>query len=203
MRRYGGYKVLARQNAVKLAFCWSRVRPQFYELAQSGPAPIATEALVRIAALYWIESEISGRILAPSVRSTAVRCRGIPALAAREARAHRPEDQARRGDPLRPLALEGLRATSTMDSSRSTTTPPNARCASSRSDARTSSSPAPTAAPNTGVASLIETCKPSAVDPHTYLANIITRIVNGHPQSRLDELLPRAYPAATPLREVA
>ena len=58
---YGGYKVLARRNAVQLAFCWSHVRRHFYELATPGPAPIATEALTRIAALYRIESDIRGR----------------------------------------------------------------------------------------------------------------------------------------------
>src|SRR4051812_48169528 len=55
---YEGYKVLARRGAVSLAFCWSHVRRPFYELAHSGPAPIAAEALSRIAALYRIESEI-------------------------------------------------------------------------------------------------------------------------------------------------
>jgi hypothetical protein len=58
---YGGYKVLARQGDVRLAFCWSHVRRHFYELATPGPAPIATEALARIAALYRIEDEIRGR----------------------------------------------------------------------------------------------------------------------------------------------
>src|SRR6476620_9749841 len=51
---YAGYKVLAERNAVSLAFCWSHVRRRFYGLAQSGPAPIATEALTRIAELYRI-----------------------------------------------------------------------------------------------------------------------------------------------------
>src|SRR6187455_2255716 len=58
---YEAYRVLARRGAVQLAFCWSHVRRPFYELAQSGPAPIAAEALVRIAALYRIEAEIRGR----------------------------------------------------------------------------------------------------------------------------------------------
>ena len=53
------------------------------------------------------------------------------------------------------------------------------------------------------IASLIETCKLTKVDPYAYLAETITRIVDGHPNSRLDELLPRAYPAATALKEVA
>jgi len=57
---YAGYKVLAERNAVSLAFCWSHVRRRFYELAQAGPAPIATETLARIAELYRIESDIRG-----------------------------------------------------------------------------------------------------------------------------------------------
>src|SRR6266480_1477456 len=58
---YGAYKVLAARGEVQLAFCWSHVRRPFYELAQSGPAPIASEALTRIAALYRIEADIRGR----------------------------------------------------------------------------------------------------------------------------------------------
>jgi hypothetical protein len=58
---YGGYRVLAERGDVRLAFCWSHVRRRFYELAQAGPAPIASEALARIAALYRIESEITGQ----------------------------------------------------------------------------------------------------------------------------------------------
>src|SRR3954467_4585052 len=58
---YAGYKVLAERGDVQLAFCWSHVRRHFYELAQGGLAPIAAEALTRIAALYRIEGEIRGR----------------------------------------------------------------------------------------------------------------------------------------------
>ena len=53
------------------------------------------------------------------------------------------------------------------------------------------------------IASLIETCKLLDVEPHGYLADVITRIVNGHPQSRLDDLLPSAYPATPKLSAVA
>jgi transposase len=58
---YAGYRVLAERGDVQLAFCWSHVRRRFYELAMAGPAPIASEALERIAALYAIEKEIRGR----------------------------------------------------------------------------------------------------------------------------------------------
>ena len=53
------------------------------------------------------------------------------------------------------------------------------------------------------IASLVETCKLNVVEPHAYIADIITRIVNGHPNSRIDELLPWAYLPQTALRDVA
>lgn len=57
---YAGYRVLAERGDVRLAFCWAHVRRRFYELAAAGPAPIASEALERIAGLYAIESDIRG-----------------------------------------------------------------------------------------------------------------------------------------------
>ena len=43
------------------------------------------------------------------------------------------------------------------------------------------------------IASLIETCKLNDVDPLAYLTDVLTRIVNGHPNRDIDELLPWAY----------
>ncbi len=43
------------------------------------------------------------------------------------------------------------------------------------------------------LASLIETAKLNDVDPEAYLADIITRIVGGHPQSQISALMPWAY----------
>lgn len=45
------------------------------------------------------------------------------------------------------------------------------------------------------IASLIETCKLNSVDPFAYLTATLTVIVNGHKQSRIDELLPWKYAA--------
>ncbi|MGE3992799.1 transposase domain-containing protein, partial [Pseudorhodoplanes sp.] len=53
------------------------------------------------------------------------------------------------------------------------------------------------------VASLIETCKLNAIDPQAYLADALTKIVNRHPNSRIDELLPWAYAVNQPLKDVA
>ena len=46
------------------------------------------------------------------------------------------------------------------------------------------------------LASLIETCKLNAVDPHAYLSDVFTRLANNHPITRLNELLPWAYSSA-------
>ncbi len=53
------------------------------------------------------------------------------------------------------------------------------------------------------IASLIETCKLIGVEPYCYLADVISRIVQGHPNSRLDELLPWSYAARQDLKAVA
>lgn len=50
---------------------------------------------------------------------------------------------------------------------------------------------------------MIETCKLNGIEPLHYLTDVITRIVDGHPQSRLDDLLPWAYPASAELKAVA
>src|SRR5450631_1266981 len=61
---YAAYKKFAGSQSVEpsvtLAFCWSHVRRGFYDLAKTK-APIAIEALRRIAALYAIEADIRGK----------------------------------------------------------------------------------------------------------------------------------------------
>src|SRR5580692_10483729 len=57
---YAPYKQLP-DDAITLAFCWAHVRRGFFEIAKNGNAPIATQALLRIAALYRIEAAIRGK----------------------------------------------------------------------------------------------------------------------------------------------
>jgi transposase len=61
---YAAYKTIANaacDEAITLAFCWAHLRRRFFDIAQGGPAPIASEALERIAALYAIEKTIRGK----------------------------------------------------------------------------------------------------------------------------------------------
>ena len=64
---YGAYKKLGGSKSaappITLAFCWSHVRRGFYDLAKTK-APIAIEALQRIAALYAIEARVRGKTAA-------------------------------------------------------------------------------------------------------------------------------------------
>ena len=53
------------------------------------------------------------------------------------------------------------------------------------------------------IASLVETCKPNGVDPQAYLTDVISRIMSGHPQRQLDELLSWAYPTIPGLKAAA
>ncbi|CAH1655434.1 transposase [Hyphomicrobiales bacterium] len=206
---YGGYKVLAGRNQVTLAFCWSHVRRRFYELAAAGPAPIASEALTRIAELYRIESGIRGR--SPEERRTARQECSQPVLDELEpwlrSKLALISQKSKLAEAIR-YALsrwEGL--TRFVDDGRIeidsnvverairplALTRKNALFAGSDGGAEHWAV----------IASLIETCKLIGVEPYGYLADVISRIVQGHPNSRLDELLPWAYPAAQDLRAVA
>ena len=206
---YGGYRVLAERGDVQLAFCWSHVRRRFYELAVAGPAPIASEALARIAGLYAIEKEIRGR-------------------SAEERRAVRQDSSRPIVEDLEPW----LRAKLALISQK-TKLAEAIRYALSRWDGLTrflgdgrieidsnvversirpialSRKNALFAGSDGGgehwaiIASLIETCKLTDVDPHAYLTDVINKIVDGHPNSRIDELLPWAYPAIPSLKQVA
>jgi len=44
-------------------------------------------------------------------------------------------------------------------------------------------------------ASLLETCKLNLVDPLAWLTDVLTKLVNLWPASRIDELMPWAYAA--------
>ena len=50
---------------------------------------------------------------------------------------------------------------------------------------------------NLSVVRTFETAKLNDVDPEAYLADVITRIVGGHPQSQISALMPWAYAGLT------
>ena len=207
---YGAYKVLAKRGEVRLAFCWSHARREFYDLAQGGAAPIASEALVRIAALYRIEGEIRGR--SPEERRAVRQARSRPLIEAMERWLREKlalvSQKSKLADALRYSLTRWAGLSLFLDDGRveldTNTVERSMRpLALTRKNALFAGSDGG-AGRWAVIATLIETCKLNGVEPHAYLADVIARIVAGHPQRRLDELLPWAYPAEpVALRAVA
>jgi transposase len=196
---YAGYRKLAERGDVELAFCWSHARRNFYELATPGPAPIASQALQHIAALYAIEKDIRGR--SADERRIVRQQKSRPLAEAFEqwlrAKLALISQKSKLAEAIR-YALsrwEGL--TRFIDDGRieldNNTVERSIRpIALNRKNALFAGSDGGAEHWAT-IASLIETCKLNDIDPLAYLTDVLTRIVNGHPNSDIDQLLPWAY----------
>jgi len=198
---YAPYKQLP-EGRTTLAFCWAHVRRGFFEIARKGNAPIATQALLRIAALYRIEETIRGK--SAEERRAVRREQSAPHC---EALNRFLEKQLGRVSAKAPIAQairyalkhwQGL--TRFLDDGR-IDLDSNIVERSMRPQALTRKN-ALFAGHDDGaqswaiVASLIETCKLSGIDPYIYLADVLCRLVNLWSNARLDELLPWKWAAA-------
>jgi transposase len=199
---YAGYRSLAdpgRGGQVTLAFCWAHLRRRFYEMAKGGTAPIANEALARIAALYRIETEIRGQ--GPDLRRTVRQARTQPLVAELRTWLTKQLQLVSAKSKMAEAIRYGLNhwegLSRFLDDGRieidSNTVERSIRpIALNRKNALFAGGDEGGA--HWGViASLIETCKLNAVDPQAYLADALTKLVNDWPMSRIDELLPWAY----------
>jgi len=202
---YAAYKNIADAaylgEAITLAFCWAHLRRKFFDIAKGGSAPIASEALERIAVLYAIEKTIRGssagerqavrvekskplvlalktwldeqlaRVSAKSVIAEAIRYGlnhwdGLTRFL-EDGRIELDTNIVERG--MRPIALNRK----------------NALFAGHDVGAENWAC----------LASLVETCKLHGIDPQAYFADVLTKLVNLWPESRLDELMPWAWAA--------
>ena len=207
---YAGYRALAEKGDVQLAFCWTHVRRRFYELAVGGPAPIASEALERIAALYAIEKDIRGR--SAEERRAVRQDRTRPLLVDLEAwlRQKLPliSQKTKLAEAIRYTQSHWVGLTRFIDDGR-IEMDTNIVERSIRSITLNRKNALFAGSDGGGenwaiLASLIETCKLSRTDPQAYLADALTKIVNGHLNSQIDDLLPWAYATPDePLRNVA
>ena len=196
---YTVYKGLAAPDGgegATLVYCWSHVRREFYDLAKKNTAPIAAEALRRIAALYAVEATVRGQ--PPDQRRAARQARSRPlvtdlftwleqqltrlpggsptAKAIRYALNHRDGLERFLDDGRAEIDSNTVeRAIRPVVLSRK-----NALFASGDDGGRRWAD----------LASLIETCKLNGVNPQVYFTDLLTRLVNGWPQSRIDELMP-------------
>jgi transposase len=183
-----------------LSFRGNRV-PLFHDKVQitrNGSAPIAEDSVKRIGELYRIEAELRG--LGPEARLAGRQERSAPLItemqtwlahhralvATKSPLGEALADIAKYWDGLKLFLTDG-RIEIDNNSVERTIRPialnrKNALFAGHDEGAENWAT----------IASLIETCKLNAVDPLAYL----TAIVNGHKQSKIDELLPWNYPAS-------
>ena len=195
---YAGYNRLLKRadRGIELAYCWAHARRKLHEVAKNSTAPIAEDGLRQIAALYRIEADIRGQN--PEDRLAARQERSSPRITEFEIwlTEHRARVSAKSplGEALKYIAkywgglclyLADGRIEMDSNAVERTIRP----IALNRKNALFAGHDA--GAQNWGViASLIETCKLNKIEPHGYLTATLTAIVNGHKQSRIDDLLP-------------
>ena len=200
---YVAYKQLTdpkrADGPLVLANCWSHFRRRFYDIAKGGNAPIATETLVRMAALYQIEDEIRGR--SADERRAVRQARTKDLVYKLEVWLKEQLARVSKGSDLAREIRYGFNHWSGLcrflDDGRleidSNTVERSMRgIALSRKNALFAGSDE--GAENWAcVASLIETCKLNGVNPHAWLTDTLTKLVNRWPASRIDELMPWVY----------
>ena len=209
---YAAYKTIADAacgEAITLAFCWAHLRRKFYDIAKDGNAPIASEALERIAKLYLIEKTIRGQ--SADGRRTVRQQRSKPLVL--ELRTWFEQQLARvsgksliaeviryalnHWDGLIRFLDDGRIELDTNAVERSirpiVLNRKNALFAGHDQGAENWAC----------IASLIETCKLNGVDPETYFTDVLSKRVNLWPASRLDELMPWDWAAQRSTHKLA
>ena len=201
---YAGYNRLLAPDRIgpeiRLAFCWAHARRKLVDITRIGSAPIAEEGVKRIGDLYRIEAEIRGRD--PAASHVARQERSAAIIADLEAwltyHRARVATKSPLGEALKYITKywDGLCLFLTdgrIELDNNTVDRTIRPIALNRKNALFAGHDA--GAENWAViASLIETCKLNAIDPHAWLDSTLSAIATGHMQSRVEELLPWNYP---------
>ena len=194
---YGGYTALAkRRQQIVLAFCWAHVRRKFYELADNSP--VAVEVLQRIAALYKIEDDVRGASAEQRQQIRHQRSRVIvdDLRTFLETKNRQVSAKAKLGEAIRYALTRWDGLSRFLDDGRvdldSNTVERSIRpLALNRKNALFAGSDE--GGDNWAViATLIENCKLSSVNPHTWLTQTLEKLANGHPANSVGELMPWA-----------
>jgi transposase len=197
---YAAYKALTDPRRaggpLTLAFCWAHLRRRFYDIAKGGNAPIAEEALARIGKLYEIEADIRGR--SADQRRAERQARAKPITDELKPWLEKQLGRVSRGAPIADDIRYGLShwdgLTRFLDDGRieidSNIVERSIRpIALNRKNALFAGSDEGGA--NWAIiASLIETAKLNDINPHAWLTDTLTKLVNRWPASRIDELMP-------------
>src|SRR6266700_3967164 len=192
---YAGFNQLYENGRIQEAACWAHVRRKFYDLQQAHTSLVATEALVRIGALYTIEKEIRDR--PPEERRQVRQARSKPLLAslrqwfeAALPKLSRKSDTTvairyalSRWDALARYCDDGHIEIDNNAAERALRAVALGRknylFAGSDSGGERAAA----------IYTLIGTAKLNGLDPEAYLREVLTRIAD-HPISRISELLP-------------
>ena len=193
---YAGFEQLANNSDVVLAACWSHTRRKFYEVAEATGSPVAAEALRRIGELYVVEARVRGQSSAHRLAERRSVSRPIvqalhawleaqlPRVAGRSTLAEAIRYALSRWEGLTRFLHDGRIELDTNPVERAIR--PVALGRKNHLFAGSDGGGNRWAI----VCSLIETCKLNGVEPYAYLRDLLTRMVDGHPINRLDELLP-------------
>jgi transposase len=204
---FNGYNDLYRANRkpapILEAACWSHGRRKFFDLAKTGEAPIAAEAVRRIDELFAIERAINGK--APEQRLAVRREKSAPLVTDLEIWMRQQRTLLSAGNDtakaINYLLNRWAAFTRFLDDGRVCLTNNAAERALrgvavgrrnwtfAGSDAGGHRAAA--------VYTLIETCKMNDVDPHAWLADVLARLPD-HPASKIADLLPWNWKANKP-----
>lgn len=194
---YSGYAALARRRQqIRLAFCWAHVRRKFYELADSSP--IATEVLRRIALLYGVEDNVRGSTAEQRCAVRVEHSRAIVddlhqylAARGRQVNAKSKLGEAIRYALTRWNGLSRFVEDGRIDLDSNTVERSIRPLALNRKNALFAGSDE--GGDNWAViATLIENCKISGINPHEWLTETLTSLANGHPANAVGNLMPWA-----------
>jgi transposase len=193
---YGGYAALAkRRQQVSLAFCWAHVRRKFYELADTSP--VATEVLRRIALLYVIEEEVRGGSAEQRREARNERGRVIidDLRQYLEAKNRQVSAKSKLGEAIRYALTRWDGLARFLDDGR-IDLDSNAVERSIRALALNRKNALFAGSDEGGdnwavIATLIENCKLSGINPHKWLTETLAKLANGHHANRVGELMPR------------
>lgn len=193
---YAGFEQLTVGGHIVLASCWAHTRRKFYEIAKADGSPIAEQAVRRIAELYALEARIRG--MTPVERRALRQEASRPLVDALrvwlEVELQRLSVRGKLAEAIRYALARWTSLTRFLDDGRvELDTNPVERAIRPVALGRKNHLFAGSDGGGKRwaiMASLIETCKLNNVEPCAYLADVLQRMLDGHPGNHLDQLLP-------------
>ena len=203
---YDAPAALARpEGPWQLVHCWTHVRRRFVKRLENDGSPIAEQALRQIAELYAVEAPVRGH--APEARLAARTKLAAPIVAAfrpwLEAQLSRIPQSSRLAEDIRYTLGIWPGLTHFLEDGRLEldTNPVENQIrpiALTRKNALFAGHEV--GAENWAMlASLVATCKMSDVNPVDYLADTLRALLDGHPKSRIEDLMPWHFRKASSL----